>query len=97
MASEGQTAPVDDFPSFDLTGKKALVTGATKGLGRHAAVALAHAGADVFLSGRDEGELASCAEEVRAQGRQAGTMVAELADVDEVRVWERPLSGQWAA
>lgn len=90
MAKEEQTArstgtSAEDFPSFDLTGKKALVTGATKGMGRHAAVALAHAGADVFLSGRDEGELAGCAEEVRAQGRRAGTMVAELADVDEVR------------
>jgi short chain dehydrogenase len=62
-----------DFPSFDLTRKKALVTGATKGLGRHAATALAHAGVDVFLSGRDEGELAECAEEVRAQGRRAET------------------------
>lgn len=84
-STEGAETSADDFPSFDLTGKKALVTGATKGMGRHAAVALAHAGADVFLSGRDEGELAGCAEEVRAQGRRAGTMVAELADVDEVR------------
>jgi NAD(P)-dependent dehydrogenase (short-subunit alcohol dehydrogenase family) len=75
---------VNDFPSFDLTGKKALVTGATKGLGKHAAVALAHAGVDVFLSGRDEGELAECAEEVRAQGRRAETQVADLADVNAV-------------
>jgi gluconate 5-dehydrogenase len=73
-----------DFPSFDLTRKKALVTGATKGLGRHAATALAHAGVDVFLSGRDEGELAECAEEVRAQGRRAETQAADLTDVNAV-------------
>jgi hypothetical protein len=73
-----------DFPSFDLTGKKALVTGATKGLGRHAATALAHAGVDVFLSGRDEGELAECAEEVRAQGRRAETQATDLTDVNAV-------------
>lgn len=76
--------PDGDFPSFDLTGKKALVTGATKGMGRHAAVALAHAGADVFLTGRDEGELAECAGNVRSQGRRAESMVADLADVGEV-------------
>lgn len=79
----------EEFPSFDLTGKKALVTGATKGLGRHAATALARAGADVFLTGRDEGELAGCAGEVRSQGRRAESMVADLADVEEaVRVGE---------
>ncbi len=75
----------EDFPSFDLAGKKALVTGATKGMGRHAAIALAHAGAEVFLSGRNEGELAECAEEVRALGQRAETQTAELADVDAVR------------
>lgn len=74
----------NDMLSFDVAGKKALVTGATKGLGRHAAIALAHAGADLFLTGRDEGELAECAGEVRAQGRRAETMVADLADVGEV-------------
>lgn len=75
----------EDFPSFDLAGKKALVTGATKGMGRHAAIALAHAGAEVFLSGRNEGELAECAEEVRALGQRAETQTAELADMDAVR------------
>ena len=86
----GPTAAVErmsgeDFPSFDLAGKKALVTGATKGMGRHAAIALAHAGAEVFLSGRNEGELAECAEEVRALGQRAETQTAELADMDAVR------------
>ncbi|MGI9049692.1 MAG: SDR family NAD(P)-dependent oxidoreductase [Rubrobacteraceae bacterium] len=75
----------DDLPSFDLNGKKALVTGATRGLGRHAAIALANAGASVFLSGRDEAELAGCAEEVRAMGRRAETRTTDLADVDAVK------------
>ncbi len=79
----------DNLPSFSLAGKKALVTGATKGLGRHAAVALAHAGADVFLTGRDEEELADCADAVRAHGRRAETMAADLAEVaDVVRLGE---------
>ena len=73
-----------EFPSFDLTGKKALVTGASKGLGRDAALALAHAGADVFVTGRDEEGLAGCAEEVRSRGGRAGSMVADLSNVGEV-------------
>ena len=44
-----------DYPSFDLTGKKALVTGASKGIGFHAALSLAHAGCDLAVTGRDTG------------------------------------------
>ncbi len=83
MASE--RALRRDLPSFRLAGKRVLITGASKGIGRHAAVTLAEAGADVFLSGRDEGELNGCAEEVRALGRRAETLIADLADIDAVR------------
>jgi 2-deoxy-D-gluconate 3-dehydrogenase len=48
-------------------------------------VTLADAGADVFLSGRDTGQLAECAQEVRALGRRAETLVADLADIGAVR------------
>jgi hypothetical protein len=45
--------PVNELPSFDLSGKTALVTGAARGLGRAIALALANAGADVALGLRD--------------------------------------------
>ena len=41
------------FPSFDLSGRVALVTGAARGMGEAIALALAHAGADVVLGLRD--------------------------------------------
>lgn len=74
----------EQFPSFDLHGKRVLVTGATKGIGRHAALSLAHAGADLALSGRDEGELASLVRDVRALGRRAEAFAAELGDLAQV-------------
>src|SRR5919206_4093618 len=75
----------DHYPSFDLSGKRALVTGATKGIGRHAALSLAHPGADLFLAGRDADELAELAAEVRAMGQRAETAQAELAEVAAAR------------
>jgi len=73
------------YPTFNLSGRRALVTGATKGIGRHAALSLAHAGADLFLSGRDTRELAEVAVEVRALGRRAEAAPADLADVEAVQ------------
>jgi len=73
--------------SFSLTGRTALVTGSTRGLGRAFARALAEAGADVVVHGRD----ADAAEEVRGEveslGRVAHVVLGELttrAGVDEV-------------
>lgn len=73
------------FPSFDLSGKRVLVTGASKGIGRHAALSLAHAGADVFLSARNQAELDMLAQELRALGRRAETFAAELADLEQIQ------------
>ena len=56
------------LPSFDLTGRVALVTGAGRGLGRAIALALAHNGADVALGLRDASKDGALADEIRAMG-----------------------------
>ena len=56
---------------FDLAGKHAFVTGASRGIGRVIAVALADAGADVALVARSADGLAETAAAVEAVGRKA--------------------------
>ncbi len=53
---------------FDLSGRTALVTGSSRGLGRAMAAGLAEAGAAVVLNGADAGRLAKAASEMRAAG-----------------------------
>lgn len=70
---------------FDLTGKKAVVTGAGRGLGRDIAVGLARAGADVMLWSRTLSELQTTAEMVRAEGRQAWVQPIDVTDIAALR------------
>ena len=61
---------------FDLTGRIALVTGTSRGLGQYFARALARAGADIAMTSRTKGTLAGFAAEIEALGRK--TYQAEL-------------------
>jgi len=63
-----------------LAGRVALVTGASSGLGRATAVALAQAGADVALLARGRHDLEQVAAEVERAGRRELVLVADLAD-----------------
>ena len=63
---------------FRLDGQVAVVTGAGRGLGAAIAVAFAEVGADVLISSRTESELETVAEQVRATGRRAHIVVADL-------------------
>jgi 3-oxoacyl-[acyl-carrier protein] reductase len=75
-----------------LEGKAALVTGASSGLGRVTAIALARAGADVALVARSQQELDSAKEEILKFGRRALTLPVDLASEDETtRVIERTI------
>ena len=66
--------------SFDLSGRTALVTGASRGIGRAIARGLARAGADVALSARDEQRLAEVRAEVEQLGRRALVLPADVTD-----------------
>ncbi|MEU4230308.1 SDR family NAD(P)-dependent oxidoreductase [Nonomuraea sp. NPDC026600] len=68
--------------AFDLSGKQALVTGASKGIGRAIALAYAEAGADVALVARSADPLAEVAKEIEALGRRAVVLPADLTDRD---------------
>ena len=71
--------------SGELSGTGALVTGATKGIGRVTAQALARLGAQVVLSGRDERQGEQAVEDIRAQGGQAHFVAADLRDEASAR------------
>ncbi|WP_431896620.1 SDR family NAD(P)-dependent oxidoreductase [Nonomuraea sp. bgisy101] len=68
--------------AFDLTGKKAFVSGASRGIGRAIALAYAAAGADLALVSRSAETLAEVAKEVEGLGRQALVIPADLTDRD---------------
>ena len=69
---------------FDLSGRLAVVTGAGKGIGRGIAVQLAQAGADVVISSRTSTDLNEVADEIRALGRQATPVVADVTNTDQL-------------
>lgn len=72
-------------PPFRLDGKRALVTGAGRGLGLAAASALADAGAHVTLAARTTNEIEEAAEAIRARGQKAKPLTLDVRDVEAVK------------
>jgi NAD(P)-dependent dehydrogenase (short-subunit alcohol dehydrogenase family) len=68
-------------PSFRLDGRRALVTGAGRGIGFACAAALAQAGAHVTLAARSHGEIEAGAAAIRAAGGQADALTLDVNDV----------------
>jgi 7-alpha-hydroxysteroid dehydrogenase len=69
---------------FALEGRVAVVTGASKGIGRGIALCLAEAGADVALAARNLAELEKVAAEVHERGRRAATIVTDATNVAQI-------------
>ena len=70
---------------FDLTGQRAIVTGASRGLGRHFALTLARAGAGVVLSARGIDRLETAVAEIEGFGGCAVAVQVDVADAKSVR------------
>ncbi len=68
-------------PSFSLTGKRALVAGASSGIGLGCAVALAQAGAQVTLAARNADKLQNAAAQMSDAGMQVETLQLDVSDV----------------
>ena len=67
--------------AFRLDGKRALVTGAGRGIGRAIAGALAEAGAEVTLCARSEGELSAAVDALTGAGGKARALVCDVTDI----------------
>src|SRR5437870_4629852 len=65
---------------FRLDGKRAVITGGSRGLGRALAQSLAEAGADLVLVGRDGATLSQAQRELAVLGRQVDVIAADLFD-----------------
>lgn len=68
---------------FSLAGKKLFITGGSRGLGREMALAIADAGADVVLVGRDTASLDATAADIRALGRNAIPLTGDIGNPAE--------------
>jgi len=79
----------------ELNGKVALVTGASKGLGKAMALALGEAGAKLALASRDRKLLAETAAAVRARGAEAEAFPADVSDEAQVLALEKAVSARF--
>ena len=83
-------------PLFDLTGKTALVTGGSRGLGLQIAEALGEAGARIMLTSRKAGDLEEAAADLQAAGIDARWIAADCASRARSRAWPTDAWSAWA-
>jgi 7-alpha-hydroxysteroid dehydrogenase len=93
--SAEEYAVITDY--FRLEGKKALITGAGKGIGARISTAFAEMGADVALIARTESDLESVASEVRDLGREALTFACDVTDESALAQVVEGLTNHWGS
>ena len=81
---------------FDLTGKTAVVTGASRGLGQYLGRALAKAGADLVITSRRLSDLKPFQEEIEALGRRVLPLELDLRDPESIRALAPAASSRFA-
>src|SRR5512146_1069576 len=74
-----------DNQNATLAGKRAVVTGAGRGIGRCIALALAQAGADVAVTARTQSELEALVAEIQALGRRSLAVRCDVTDAEQVK------------
>ena len=74
----------DTIKDFQLDGQLAVVTGASRGLGQGCALALAGAGADVALIGRNQDDLVAVAKDIQKLGRTAHVLAIDVTNIDDL-------------
>lgn len=78
-----------------VTGRVALVTGASQGIGRACALALAEGGAAIALAARNEEKLAQVAQEIQGKGGQAATFRMDVSNEDEIKTAVKAAIGRF--
>ncbi len=76
---------MENYPTFRLDGKVALVTGAARGLGRACALALADAGADVALGLRDASTAPDLIQDIESMGRRALSLQMDVSSMEQIK------------
>jgi NAD(P)-dependent dehydrogenase (short-subunit alcohol dehydrogenase family) len=80
---------------FDLSGRRALVTGGGRGIGRAIALALAGAGADVAITSRKGGEAEPVAQEIRGKGRKSIGLGLDVRNGASIRACFERIAREW--
>lgn len=90
----------DELPDpswIGLEGRRAVVTGAARGIGRSTAIALARFGADVAICDRLSDELEETAAGIRSAGREVSAAVLDVRDTDAVDRWVSEIESGWSS
>jgi len=84
-----------DLSQFSLEGKTALVTGASRGIGKATAIGFARAGADVIVTSRKLPDLELVADEIKALGRKSLAVATHVGRMDQIDALVKQVAGEF--